>query len=110
MCVAKGIANGVPMSAVLGRRELIDIDRSTNSTYAGNALMAAAALASVETVVEERLWESAAALEKVVRPGLRRSEVDSPVGSQEHRESVCRGVSSLEIRIRVSRIPGCLSA
>jgi 4-aminobutyrate aminotransferase / (S)-3-amino-2-methylpropionate transaminase / 5-aminovalerate transaminase len=62
LCLGKAIANGVPLSAVLGRRELIDVDSSLNSTHSGNPLLCAASLAAVEVVLEERLPERAARL------------------------------------------------
>lgn len=62
LLLGKALANGVPLSAVLGRRELIDVDSSINSTHSGNPVMCAASLAAVEVVLEERLSERAAQL------------------------------------------------
>jgi 4-aminobutyrate aminotransferase/(S)-3-amino-2-methylpropionate transaminase len=56
----KGISSSLPLAAVLGRRELLDVDDSLNSTHGGNPLCCAAALATLEVIEEENLVEAAA--------------------------------------------------
>jgi acetylornithine/succinyldiaminopimelate/putrescine aminotransferase len=50
VCLGKGISSSLPMAAVLGRSEVIDLDNSANlsGTHAGNALGSAACLANLE--------------------------------------------------------------
>ena len=49
ICVGKGLSSSLPISAVISRDEIIDVDASINlsSTHAGNALCCAAALANI---------------------------------------------------------------
>ena len=55
ICVGKGITSSLPLSAVLSRKEIIDIDSTANlsSTHAGNALCCAAGLANLEFLTQE---------------------------------------------------------
>jgi len=55
VCCGKGISSGLPLSAVLGRSELIDVDPSLNSTHGGNPVCCAATLASLELLESENL-------------------------------------------------------
>jgi 4-aminobutyrate aminotransferase-like enzyme len=70
MCLSKGVSNGVPMSVVLGRRDVLDVDMHVNSTNAGHPLLASATLATVNFILRERLWERAAELGELVAPRL----------------------------------------
>ena len=62
ICCGKGLASGVPLSAVLSRAEILDVDPSLNSTHSGNPLCCAAGAATLEVMKEERLPERAARL------------------------------------------------
>jgi acetylornithine/succinyldiaminopimelate/putrescine aminotransferase len=55
VCVGKGITSSLPLSAVLGRREIIDINKDANvsSTHSGNALSCAAATANIDYLTSE---------------------------------------------------------
>jgi len=70
ICCGKGISSGVPLSAVLSRSEILDVDPSLNSTHSGNPLCAAAGVATLEVLKDEGLAERAAALEPKVRERL----------------------------------------
>lgn len=61
LCVAKGIASGVPMSAVIGRHDLFDALPAgvLSSTYGGNPLACAACLATLDVIESERLVDRA---------------------------------------------------
>ncbi|MDR5701268.1 4-aminobutyrate--2-oxoglutarate transaminase [Agromyces aerolatus] len=58
---AKGIAGGLPLSAVTGRAEIMDaaITGGLGGTYTGNPLAVAAALATIEAYEEDGLIERA---------------------------------------------------
>ena len=58
---AKGIAGGLPLSAVTGRAEIMDAAHvgGLGGTYGGNPLACAAALAVIETIEEDGLVERA---------------------------------------------------
>jgi 4-aminobutyrate aminotransferase len=59
--LAKGLAGGFPLSAVVGRAEVMDAAHAggLGGTYAGNPLSVAAALAVLEVIEEEGLCERA---------------------------------------------------
>jgi 4-aminobutyrate aminotransferase/(S)-3-amino-2-methylpropionate transaminase len=61
ICVAKGIASGVPMGAMIAPPEIMDSwgPGKHTSTFGGNPLACAAALASIEVLLEEELHEKA---------------------------------------------------
>ncbi|QBE50032.1 4-aminobutyrate--2-oxoglutarate transaminase [Leucobacter triazinivorans] len=58
---AKGIAGGLPLSAVTGRAEIMDSAHAggLGGTYAGSPIACAAALATIETYQQENLTERA---------------------------------------------------
>jgi 4-aminobutyrate aminotransferase len=61
MAVAKGIANGFPLGAVCARSELMSKWEPTvhGTTFGGNPISCAAAIATVETIKDEGLLENA---------------------------------------------------
>ena len=72
LVTAKGIAGGLPLSAVTGRAEIMDSAHvgGLGGTYAGNPLACAAALATIETYERENLVERARELETLFRGRL----------------------------------------
>ena len=70
VCCGKGISSSLPLSAVLGARELLDSDPSFHSTHGGNPVCCAAALASLEDIQERGLVERAEEMGEVFRSGL----------------------------------------
>ena len=76
MCLAKAFGGGVvPAGAVVGRREifsrLFDNPFLHTSTFGGNPLACAAALATINVLIEERLPQRAARLGERMLAGLR---------------------------------------
>jgi 4-aminobutyrate aminotransferase/(S)-3-amino-2-methylpropionate transaminase len=67
--VAKSIAAGLPLSAVVGRAEIMDAppDSAIGGTYVGNPVAQAAALAVLDVFEEEGLVERAAAIGETMR-------------------------------------------
>lgn len=63
-CVAKSMGAGMPISGVVGRREIMDAPQvgGTGGTYGGNPLSCSAALAVIEAFEEEKLLDKARAL------------------------------------------------
>lgn len=61
ICVAKGLAGGLPLSGVIGRAHLMDAAEpgGLGGTFAGNPLACAAALAVLDVIEEEKLLERA---------------------------------------------------
>jgi len=72
MCVAKGIAGGVPMGATLVRRDVLEsMGRGEHSsTFGGNPLACAAGAAALESIREDRLPENAARVGRLMIGGL----------------------------------------
>jgi len=60
MVMAKGIANGFPLSAIASRKELTDLQPpgSMGGTYAGNAVACAAAVACAEVMKEDKILDN----------------------------------------------------
>lgn len=70
MTVAKSIAGGFPMGVLLCSNK-IKVDKSKHgSTFGGNPLACAAGRASIEFMVEEKLWEQAEAKGKYFKEKL----------------------------------------
>lgn len=69
---AKGIAGGLPLSAVTGRADIMNSAHAggLGGTYAGNPIACAAALATIEIYERENLVERARELEVVFRDRL----------------------------------------
>ena len=74
MCLAKGIAGGVPMGATLVRQDILAcINKGEqSSTFGGNPLSCAAGIATIEALTEDRLVENAAKMGKIFSEGLER--------------------------------------
>jgi 4-aminobutyrate aminotransferase len=61
ICSAKGLASGMPLGAVIAKAKVMDwVGGSHASTFGGNPLSCAAALAVIDVIKEERLLENAA--------------------------------------------------
>jgi 4-aminobutyrate aminotransferase/(S)-3-amino-2-methylpropionate transaminase len=70
---AKGIAGGLPLSAVTGRAEIMDSVHvgGLGGTYGGNPAACAAALATIRTIEDEDLVGAARRIEDTMLPRLR---------------------------------------
>ena len=77
---AKGIAGGLPLSAVTGRAEIMDSAQSggLGGTYAGNPLACVAALATIESYEQDDLVERAQELGAILRGRLNALRVVDP--------------------------------
>jgi len=74
ICCGKGISSSLPLSAVIGRSEIMDQfpPGSMTSTHTGNPVCCAAALASIRKIVGQDLAGNAARLGPVLLEGLKR--------------------------------------
>ena len=70
--IAKGIASGMPLSAVTGRAEIMDAPQpgGLGGTYTGNPVSCAAALATLKEFEEKDFGARALNLEKIAREEL----------------------------------------
>jgi 4-aminobutyrate aminotransferase/(S)-3-amino-2-methylpropionate transaminase len=77
---AKGIAGGLPLSAVTGRADIMDAPHvgGLGGTYGGNPLACAAALAVVETIESEGLVDRARAIGKTMLERLTALQANDP--------------------------------
>jgi 4-aminobutyrate aminotransferase len=61
VCIAKGIASGMPLGVVMTRSEIMDwVPGSHASTFGGNPVCIAAALATLDVIEKEHLLEHSA--------------------------------------------------
>jgi len=67
--LAKSIAGGLPLSAVLGKADVMDAahDGAVGGTYVGNPVALAAALAVLDVIEEEGLCDRASAIGETIR-------------------------------------------
>jgi 4-aminobutyrate aminotransferase/(S)-3-amino-2-methylpropionate transaminase len=79
--MAKSVAGGFPLSAVIGKAEIMDkpLPGGLGGTYAGNPLACAAALAVLDVFEEEKLLERSRAIGERLRAGLQQM-------ARQHRE------------------------
>ena len=72
LCLAKGIAGGVPMGATLVRPDILAcISKGEHSsTFGGNPLSCAAGTATMQALTQDKLVENSANMGKLFRQGL----------------------------------------
>ena len=72
MCLAKGIAGGVPMGATLVRHDILACmsKGEHSSTFGGNPLSCAAGTAAIKALTQDGLVENAAKMGKIFFEGL----------------------------------------
>ncbi len=72
VCTAKSLGGGMPISAVVGRAEVMEAPHpgGLGGTYSGNPLACAAALAALETLTDPAFLTRATALGERLRPRL----------------------------------------
>ena len=68
ICTAKGIAGGLPLSAVTGRAELMDAVQpgGLGGTYGGNPIACAAAVAASQTMTDLKLADRALRIGEII--------------------------------------------
>lgn len=72
MCLAKGIAGGLPMGLTLCKPEILDSIKigEHSSTFAGNPLACSAGIATIDSIVEDKLVENALHIGSLFKNGL----------------------------------------
>ncbi|KAL8801786.1 MAG: hypothetical protein Q9223_006869 [Gallowayella weberi] len=83
MIMAKGIANGFPLSAIVSRKELMDAQKpgTMGGTYAGNAVSCAAGAAVAKAFQDEQILENVNARGAELRGTLDAMKSDPKTGS-----------------------------
>lgn len=80
MTFAKGMANGAPIGATIATPEIADSMRGMSiSTFGGNPVTSAAALATIQVIEEENLVENARVMGQRLRDGLEQLKAKYPV-------------------------------
>jgi acetylornithine/LysW-gamma-L-lysine aminotransferase len=74
MCLAKGIAGGIPMGLVLAKQEIMDKMKlgEHSSTFGGSPIACAAGVATMEALIDDKLVENAAKMGLHFKEGLNR--------------------------------------
>ncbi len=83
-CIGKGVSSSLPISAVIGSEDVMDLfgPNEMTSTHSGNPICCAAALASIEVIEHEKLIENAAKVGVVLQKNLQliKSEFSEVIG------------------------------
>ncbi|MBN1805056.1 MAG: aspartate aminotransferase family protein [Sedimentisphaerales bacterium] len=83
-CTGKGISSSLPISAVIGAEEVMDLfgPNEMTSTHSGNPVCCSAALASIEVIEQEKLIENASKVGVVLQKNLQqiKSEFSDVIG------------------------------
>ncbi len=81
VCLAKGIANGLPLGATAARRDLMKQwgAASHGTTFGGNPVSCAAALATLDVIRDENLLENARAQGAHLKMALDELQEESPL-------------------------------
>jgi len=79
--LGKGLGNGFPVTAVVCRERFKESFEhiSASTSYGGNPMACAAALASIEVIIEEDLLENAARLERLFTRRLLKMKEEHPI-------------------------------
>ncbi|KAI9743200.1 MAG: hypothetical protein M1818_003046 [Claussenomyces sp. TS43310] len=82
LIMAKGIANGFPLSGIVSRKELMDLQKpgSMGGTYAGNAVSCAAGIAVAKAFQDEKILENVDARGAELRGMLEAAKEDPKTG------------------------------
>ena len=80
ICCGKGISSGMPISAVIGRNDVMDLypPGAMTSTHTGNPVCTAAVLANLRVIREEKLVDNSRRMGDILQPELRRIAAQFP--------------------------------
>jgi 4-aminobutyrate aminotransferase/(S)-3-amino-2-methylpropionate transaminase len=84
IAMAKGIAGGLPLSAVTGRAEIMDAVHASGlgGTFGGSPVACAAALGAIATIEEENLCQSAQQMGEIISTALNAMKAKYPIISE----------------------------
>lgn len=80
VCCGKGISSSLPLSAVIGRPDIMDLygPNQMTSTHTGNPVCASAALANINYMLENNVFENAAQMGKICETRLKELQNKHP--------------------------------
>ena len=89
ICCGKGISSSLPISAVIGRNDIMDMyaPGSMTSTHSASPLPVAAAIANLKVLLRDKLTEHAAEMGNILGPALDSIQAKYPrrIGKSLHR-------------------------
>lgn len=97
-CFGKGISSSLPLAAVAGRPDVMDLhpSGSMTSTHTGNPICCAAALASIDLVVNEHLAENAKAMGELLHGRLAALQQVTPAIGHVAGKGLVAGISCVK--------------
>jgi [amino-group carrier protein]-gamma-(L-lysyl/L-ornithyl)-L-glutamate aminotransferase len=103
MCLAKGIAGGIPMGLVLAKQEIMDSMKlgEHSSTFGGSPIACAAGTATIEALTDDKLIDNAAKMGVHFKEGLARLQEKHKIVRQVRGIGMMLGV---ELRFDVKEI------
>jgi alanine-glyoxylate transaminase / (R)-3-amino-2-methylpropionate-pyruvate transaminase len=105
--MAKGIANGFPISAVVTSSAIADAWKGGNiSTFGGNAISCAAANATIDQITGDKLVDNSAAMGKLLREGLEALKVKYAIIGDVRGRGLMQGVEVVRDEKAGDRTPG----
>jgi 4-aminobutyrate aminotransferase-like enzyme len=104
--LAKALGNGWPISAVVAADPLSESFETGDhfSTWGASPVMCAAASATIDFIVEHRLWENAAKMGKVFMKRLKEMEATSKIIGEARGRGLMIGVEI--VKEKTSKVPG----
>ena len=105
MTLGKGFGNGFPVTAMLVAEKYKDVIEkiSASTSYGGNPMACAAALASIEVIQEENLCERSSHLGEILLARMKQIEANSPIVGEGAEWAVCWGSNWSRTRRPASR-------
>jgi 4-aminobutyrate aminotransferase/(S)-3-amino-2-methylpropionate transaminase len=76
--IGKGLANGIPLSAVVGKEKVMDAAKSLGGTFGGSPIGCQSALAVIDIIKEENLCERASKIGKICSDNLNKLKAMYP--------------------------------
>jgi 4-aminobutyrate aminotransferase / (S)-3-amino-2-methylpropionate transaminase / 5-aminovalerate transaminase len=98
ICCGKGMSGSLPISAVIGKSVVMDLQEpgEMTSTHAGNPICCAAALASLEIIDEEHLVEKAKNLGEILHDDLAKLKLDHEMIGAVHGKGLVAGLHIID--------------
>ncbi|HMF30127.1 MAG TPA: aspartate aminotransferase family protein [Candidatus Lokiarchaeia archaeon] len=98
VCAGKGISSSLPLSAVIGRKDILDIypPNTMTSTHTGNPVCCAAVIANLDLIQQEGLVENAAIVGEVLQEKLQALVQKYPVAGVCHGKGLVAGMQIVE--------------
>ena len=94
LCCGKGMSGSLPISAVIGKSAVLDLQApgEMTSTHAGNPVCCAAALACLEVIDDEDLVQKANSVGDTLHAGLAKLKLDHEIVGAVHGKGLVAGL------------------